>query len=172
MGHLLKTIRKEDVTKRPVIKRPTNKSNSTKRARRTRALFLILASYVFLQLSWWADLIIRSASRLYEANLATQTSAQAAIEWERTVFMVAWEGSVFALLFVFGLIWLWRVINADNNKLARERNFILAVTHELKTPIAAIRLAIDTVDRLDLDEKVKKELLDDCLLYTSPSPRD
>ena len=75
--------------------------------------------------------------------------------------MVAWEGSVFALLFVFGLIWLWKVISSDNNKLARERNFILAVTHELKTPIAAIRLAIDTVDRLDLDENVKKELLDD-----------
>jgi two-component system phosphate regulon sensor histidine kinase PhoR len=161
VGHLRKTIRKEDVIKRPVIKRPTNTSNSTKRARRARVLFLVLASYVFLQLAWWADLIIRSASRLYEANLETKPLAQAALEWERTVFMVAWEGSVFAVLFVFGLVWLWKVISADNNKLARERNFILAVTHELKTPIAAIRLAIDTVDRLDLDKKEEKELLDE-----------
>ncbi len=109
MGHLRKTIRKEDVIKRPVIKRPTNTSNSTKRARRARVLFLVLASYVFLQLAWWADLIIRSASRLYEANLETKPLAQAALEWERTVFMVAWEGSVFAVLFVFGLVWLWKV---------------------------------------------------------------
>lgn len=88
-------------------------------------------------------------------------SAQAALDWERTVVMVAWEGSVFALLFLFGLSWIWRVINEDNNKLARERNFILAVTHELKTPIAAIRLAIDTVDRLDLDVSEEMELLDE-----------
>ena len=112
-------------------------------------------------MAWWANLIIRSASQLYEVSLDIKTSAQAALEWERTVVMVAWEGSVFALLFVFGLTWIWRVISEDNHKLARERNFILAVTHELKTPIAAIRLAIDTVDRLDLDAKGEKELLNE-----------
>ena len=106
-------------------------------------------------------MLISSASKLYEASLATHSSAKAALEWERTLFMVTWEGSVFALLFVFGLTWIWRVIRADNNRIARERNFILAVTHELKTPIAAIRLAIDTVDRLTLDEKEEKELLEE-----------
>ena len=112
-------------------------------------------------MAWWANLIIRSASQLYEVSLDIKPSDQAALDWERTVVMVAWEGSVFALLFLFGLSWIWRVINEDNNKLARERNFILAVTHELKTPIAAIRLAIDTVDRLDLDVSGEKELLDE-----------
>lgn len=112
-------------------------------------------------MSWWANLIISSASQLYEASLGTKPELQAALEWEQTVFMVASEGSVFALLFVLGLIWFWKVINADNNKLARERNFILAVTHELKTPIAAIRLAIDTVDRLDLNDQQEMELLNE-----------
>mgnify|MGYP001228533964 FL=1 len=112
-------------------------------------------------MSWWANLIISSASQLYEASLGTKPEFQAALEWEQTVFMVASEGSVFALLFVLGLIWFWKVINADNNKLARERNFILAVTHELKTPIAAIRLAIDTVDRLDLNDHEEMELLNE-----------
>jgi len=61
---------------------------------------------------------------------------------------------------MFGLSWIWRVMRADNYILARERNFLLAVTHELKTPIASIRLAIDTLKRLDLEGADRDEMLD------------
>ena len=74
--------------------------------------------------------------------------------------MVAAEGVIFSLLFMFGLSWIWRVMRADNYILARERNFLLAVTHELKTPIASIRLAIDTLKRLDLEGADRDEMLD------------
>ena len=135
-----------------------------KGGRRARALFLVLATYVFLQLAWWVNLLISSAATLFETRTAFNTSPDvlaAAIEdWEKTVLMVAAEGVIFALLFMFGLSWIWRVMRADNYILARERNFVMAVTHELKTPIASTRLAIDTLKRLDLKGEDRDEMLD------------
>ena len=135
-----------------------------KGGRRARALFLVLATYVFLQLAWWVNLLISSAAKLFETRTAFNTSpdllAAALQDWEKTVLMVAAEGVIFALLFMFGLSWIWRVMRADNYILARERNFVMAVTHELKTPIASIRLAIDTLKRLDLEGEDRDEMLD------------
>ena len=135
-----------------------------KGGRRARALFLVLATYVFLQLAWWVNLLISSAATLFETRTAFNTSPDvlaAAIEdWEKTVLMVAAEGVIFALLFMFGLSWIWRGMRADNYILARERNFVMAVTHELKTPIASTRLAIDTLKRLDLKGEDRDEMLD------------
>ena len=135
-----------------------------KGGRRARALFLVLATYVFLQLAWWVNLLISSAAKLFEARTAFNPSPDildAALQnWEKTVLMVAAEGVIFSLLFMFGLSWIWRVMRADNYILARERNFLLAVTHELKTPIASIRLAIDTLKRLDLEGADRDEMLD------------
>jgi signal transduction histidine kinase len=135
-----------------------------KRGRRARALFLVLATYVFLQLAWWVNLLISSAAKLFETRTEFNSSPEildaALKDWEKTVLMVAGEGVIFALLFVFGLAWIWRVMQADNHRLARERNFILAVTHELKTPIASIRLAIDTLKRLELEGADKDEMLE------------
>jgi signal transduction histidine kinase len=135
-----------------------------KRGRRARALFLVLATYVFLQLAWWVNLLISSAAKLFETRTEFNTSPEildaALKDWEKTVLMVAGEGVIFALLFMFGLGWIWRVMRADNHRLARERNFVLAVTHELKTPIASIRLAIDTLKRLELEGADRDEMLE------------
>ena len=110
------------------------------------------------------NLLISSAAKLFEARTAINPSPEildAALQnWEKTVLMVAAEGVIFSLLFMFGLSWIWRVMRADNYILARERNFLLAVTHELKTPIASIRLAIDTLKRLDLEGADRDEMLD------------
>ncbi len=135
-----------------------------KGGRRARVLFLVLATYVFLQLAWWVNLLISSAATLFETrtafNPSTDVLESALHDWEKTVLMVTAEGVFFSLLFMFGLSWIWRVMRADNYILARERNFVMAVTHELKTPIASTRLAIDTLKRLDLEGADRDEMLD------------
>ena len=135
-----------------------------KGGRRARVLFLVLATYVFLQLAWWVNLLISSAAALFETrtafNPSTDVLESALHDWEKTVLMVTAEGVFFSLLFMFGLSWIWRVMRADNYILARERNFVMAVTHELKTPIASTRLAIDTLKRLDLEGADRDEMLD------------
>ena len=140
------------------------KQKKMKGGRRARVLFLVLATYVFLQLAWWVNLLISSAAALFETrtafNPSTDVLESALHDWEKTVLMVTAEGVFFSLLFMFGLSWIWRVMRADNYILARERNFVMAVTHELKTPIASTRLAIDTLKRLDLEGADRDEMLD------------
>ncbi|MAU76610.1 MAG: hypothetical protein CL831_07010 [Crocinitomicaceae bacterium] len=140
------------------------KQKKMKGGRRARVLFLVLATYVFLQLAWWVNLLISSAATLFETrtafNPSTDVLESALHDWEKTVLMVTAEGVFFSLLFMFGLSWIWRVMRADNYILARERNFVMAVTHELKTPIASTRLAIDTLKRLDLEGADRDEMLD------------
>jgi signal transduction histidine kinase len=60
-------------------------------------------------------------------------------------------GTLFFLLVLIGLVWLcaWLVREMRLNQ--RQRAFIDAVTHELKTPLASFRLYLDTLGRHELD---------------------
>lgn len=73
--------------------------------------------------------------------------------------MVLGEGSVFATLLVWGLVRLERSLRRERARIARERNLLLGVTHELKTPIASVQLGLDSLRRLNLEEKDKSQVL-------------
>jgi signal transduction histidine kinase len=143
-----------------------NKKTFTK-GRRARIVFQVFAAYVFLQLSWWARLLIESASKLYKVRTDPhllrneETLLQAQEELRGSLAMIMGEGAIFAVLFIVGMILVSRLLRAEEYRLDRERSFLLAVTHELKTPIASIRLAIDTVDRLDLKGEQKNEVINE-----------
>ena len=74
-----------------------------------------------------------------------------------------------AVLLFFGVIFFAAIIGGmivNTSFLVREirRNeqhdsFINAVTHELKTPIASIRLYLETLQRRELDEEQQPEIL-------------
>lgn len=83
------------------------------------------------------------------------------------VQMIIGEGFVFAGLLIFG-IWRLNASLRKEAKLARqERNFMLSVTHELKTPVATLRLFLETFNtRKQLTEEKKTEILADALNET------
>lgn len=101
---------------------------------RSRWLLRILGLYVLAQFGWWAYLL-------------TQSSA------DGNVLMVFGEGSVFACLLVLGLIRLDRGLRRDEVRIKRDRHFMRAVTHELKTPLSTIQLGVDTLKRVSLSEE-------------------
>ncbi len=74
-----------------------------------------------------------------------------------TVFLVL--GAVFFLLVIAGLVWLswWLVLEIRVNQ--RQRAFLDAVTHEMKTPLASLRLYLDTLDKRDPDRERRNEFL-------------
>ncbi len=65
--------------------------------------------------------------------------------YRRRIVMMVSEGSFFALLLLVLLWLLWRTFRREVELERQHRNFLSAVTHELKSPLAAMRLALETV---------------------------
>jgi len=69
-------------------------------------------------------------------------------------------GTVFFALVIIGLVWLcaWLVREMRVNQ--RQRAFLDAVTHEMKTPLASLRLYVDTLARHDPDRERRHGFLE------------
>jgi len=70
------------------------------------------------------------------------------------------EGTTFLIIILIGAGVVYSSIRS-NDKLARQQtNFILSITHELKSPIAAMKLNLQTLSKRKLEESVQKTLID------------
>lgn len=118
--------------------------SSTKRVksvtdRRVGILFYLLTGYILLQFAWWAYLLIDLNQQLYASEGASLLRMK--------ILMVAGEGSVFIIFLLAGIFIMQRTIRREISLVRQQRNFLLSVTHELKTPLAAIKLSLQTLAR-------------------------
>jgi signal transduction histidine kinase len=61
--------------------------------------------------------------------------------------MVLGEGAVFLTFLLAGIIIMSRTIRKEIKLVRQQRNFLLSITHELKTPLAAIKLGLQTLQK-------------------------
>lgn len=84
----------------------------------------------------------------------------------RRVVMFAMEGSFFVLLTLLGAFMIYRTLRQSESLKHQQENFIHAVTHELKIPVASIKLYLESMASGKFDqEKIKgfvPRMLDDC----------
>jgi len=118
--------------------------------RKTAIFFYLLGGYVLLQFAWWA----------YHLVELTQTHGFANTSVSRKVFMILSEGMVFFLIILIGLWQIRKSIKRELKLADRQRNFLLSVTHELKTPLAANKLFLQTLRKRDFDVEKRNDLLD------------
>jgi K+-sensing histidine kinase KdpD len=105
--------------------------------------------YVILQLFWWGVQLYRSYKILYpNENQAFNKLG-----------MIIGEGAVFSVLLFLGFRWINKSIKKEMESATVEKTFLLSVTHELKTPIASIRLMLDTLTRHKTEEEKQKVIL-------------
>ncbi|MBL4862118.1 MAG: HAMP domain-containing histidine kinase [Crocinitomicaceae bacterium] len=117
--------------------------------RQTALIFYVLSVYVVVQFVWWGYHLIELTNELNKtSNLAS-----------KRVIMIMGEGAVFLLLLLIGIWQIRRSIKKELRLSQRQKNFLLSVTHELKTPLAANKLYIQTVAKRDLDTQQANELL-------------
>lgn len=87
------------------------------------------------------------------------------MERERTLALwrAAGEAVVMVLAVLLGMSYIYLKLNAEMDLMLRQRNFIASVTHELKTPIASLRVWIETLFARDLgaDRKARIQKLMD-----------
>ena len=132
--------------------------NST---RRTLWLFGALVLYAAAQSIWWAVLLLRRDKEIQalQGDLADPVeAADQAADGMRRALMVLGEAGVFLLLLLALLVLVYRSVQRDLRLAAAQRNFLLAVTHELRSPIAAIKLQLSTLARSELDAAQRDEL--------------
>lgn len=121
--------------------------------RTNQYLFLILLLYVILQAAWW----------LYSIHQLSVEVINEKEELDRKTSMIISEGAVFLLILIVGFFITYRSLRKEVQVSAQQKNFLLAITHELKTPIASIKLYIQTLIKRDLEEDKKRDILGRCV---------
>ena len=138
---------------------------------RTLLIFYSLVFYILLQFSWWSYLLINLNKEIYQQRIEFAKSTindTALLEKRQTEFnallkkrwaMVAGEGAVFLSLLIFGIYRTKRAFNQEFELAQQQKNFLLSITHEFKSPLAAIKLSLQTIEKRTLEENQKKEII-------------
>ena len=58
-----------------------------------------------------------------------------------------WEGGFFLVVLLGGMFVIWRTVEAERRLRKRQRDFVAAVSHELKSPLASMQLTVDSMAR-------------------------
>lgn len=129
-----------------------------KQPRSNRVIFLLFLMffYIVAQLGWWAYLITHLTSIVYANDPRL----------EHRVMMVLGEGMVFAILLLLGFLFTYRSYRKEIELARQQRNFLLSVTHEFKTPIASLRLMLETISKRQMPEEKRMELIQKALQDT------
>lgn len=85
-----------------------------------------------------------------------------AIEMERRSHLsqYRWEGAFFLFVLGGGILVLWRVLRREADLLNRQQNFLAAVSHELRSPLASLRLVTETLLLRDLTASDRRGMLE------------
>jgi signal transduction histidine kinase len=73
--------------------------------------------------------------------------------------MILGEGSVFLIILLVGIYFFQRTIKKESEVHQQQQNFLLSVTHELKSPLAAIKLVLQTLVKRDLTKDKRDQLI-------------
>lgn len=135
-------------------------------------LYLFLFIYIIAAIIFWGSALNSLNNQLYEADiklLATQKEQltnenykkleQQLLEKQQTrTRQYMGEGAVFLLVILVGAAVVYSSIKRVNRLSKLQNNFMLSVTHELKSPIAGVKLNLQTLLRKNIPEN-KKEVL-------------
>lgn len=127
-----------------------------KQNKRLKIIFIILFTYVFAQFFWWAVLIIKLNKIIYAQHEKLNYK----------IWMIIGEGSVFSILLLAGFFLVYRFYQKELELTNNQRNFMQAVTHETKTPVAAIRLLLQTLKKHKIDSAKQEQIIDKAIQET------
>lgn len=86
---------------------------------------------------------------------------------KRKVAQYLGEGSIFFLVILTGAVFVFRAVRRQLKFSQQQQNFMMALTHELKTPIAVAKLNLETLQKRKLDEAQQHRLIQTTLQETN-----
>ena len=78
---------------------------------------------------------------------------------KRTTVKHLSEGLFFLALIIVGAVFVFRSVRRQFKLQQQQQNFMMAVTHELKTPISVARLNLETIQKYSLDPEKQKKFI-------------
>ena len=141
---------------------------------------LILVSFVY----WFLLLYMIAALVWWFIALENQNNTITAIKWselkkddpayfskfnaienanKRKTTQYIGEGLTFLVLILIGAIFVFRATRRQLKLSVQQQNFMMAITHELKTPIAVTQLNLETLRKHKLDEVKQQKLISNTL---------
>lgn len=151
-----------------------------KKARRIRIPSFVIMVYMVAAFSWWVVLLNKKIAKSHELNLElldnSELKGEERImkleelnqEYNRQRRMMWGEGLFFGLSLSVSVFLVYQAYRRQLKISKNQTNFLLAVTHELKSPIASISLILQTLLKhaLKLSEDKQQKLQTNALRET------
>ncbi len=136
--------------------------------------FLLL--YIVSALVWWFISLERQNKQMYiyrfeqlrkdEPFYAEKILALDDAKARKSMQYIG-EGLTFFVLIMVGAAYVYRTIRRQIKIADQQQNFMMAITHELKTPIAVARLNLETLQKRKLQPELQEKLIANTLIETN-----
>ena len=137
---------------------------------RTTVLFWLTLVYIIAALVWWfislnkqndqmRDFEITNVAYHVDSTRTLQAMNDIEEDHDRNRKKFLGEGAIFLLFTIAGAAFVIRSVRKQFRLQQQQQNFMMAVTHELKTPIAVARLNLETMQKYSLDPEKQKKLI-------------
>ena len=122
-------------------------------------VFLVLGLFILALAAWWvvfmAQLVNEKVEMAEQLGADPQFIEQIHQQEIRRQIMVGTEGLVVLFACLAGVWLIYRALVTTQRNKAQQQNFLMAVTHELKTPLASLKLYLDAIssERVPIEKK-------------------
>jgi two-component system, OmpR family, sensor histidine kinase CiaH len=137
-------------------------------ANRATVIYWLLLIYVLAALIWWFIALNLQNRQMAEYKMSLLIRDDSAYkqkldniynERTRKTGQYVSEGLVFLSVILIGAIFLYSAVMRQIRIQRQQQNFMMAITHELKTPISIARLNMETLQKHHLDDSMKEKIL-------------
>ena len=152
-----------------------------KRFRFITVVYWLLLLYIVAALVWWFVSLEKQNQHITDLRYSELNSQKAALDpqkFDRQLYKIdndskrntekyIAEGVTFLILILIGAFFVYRSVRKQFRVQQQQQNFMMAITHELKTPISVAMLNLETLQKYQLDAEKQKKLIRMTLQETS-----
>lgn len=140
-----------------------------------RVVYWLFLTYMVAAFIWWYVTLVNQSEQIAnvqfgaiqynDPNLSKKVQAIQDFQLRKNKQYIG-EGLTILCLFLLGAIYVYRSLLKQLRYSNQQQNFMMAITHELKTPIAITQLNMETLLKRQLDPAQQKKMLEVSLLET------
>lgn len=138
-------------------------------------IYFLLLAYIVAAIVFWGQMLDKQSETLYATEMKSlREHVDSVNQFEKfraeskiienklnaRKQQYTGEGAAFLLVIFIGAGIVYSTIRSRTKLAQQQSNFILSITHELKSPIAAVKLNLQTLAKRKLDESTQQKLIE------------